>query len=117
MLFWGGWILKTMYGSVYAGYGMVVGILALSQLVETVSMPLSGGLYAMERPDVIFKSYLLSLSLMLTAGLWFVFSYGVVGVAIGLLVGNVAGSFFRWIMYWKQLRVYSLLPTDKGWTR
>ena len=107
MLFFGGHIVVLFYGSKYVGNGLVVGILALSQFSSAITIPVNNGLLAIERPDVRFKSYLLALVITLTIGLWLVKSYGPIGVACGLLAGNVIASTFRYIVFKNQIRILS----------
>ena len=72
MLFLVALILRMIYGVKYVGFDMVVGVLAMSQLVETVSFPLVFSLFVMGRPDAGFKSYLLAMLVTFTLGLWLV---------------------------------------------
>lgn len=104
MLLFGGVVLRTLYGEKYAGYGMVMGVLALGQLASAMTTPLTSGLLAMERSDVEFKSYLMALAVMLTVGIWLVKSYGALGVAYGLLAGAVACAAYGWIVLTRQLK-------------
>jgi len=107
MFFFGGTAVVLIYGMKYGGSGLVVRVLALNQLAVSLTFPLNYGLLAMERPDVEFKSYILSLFVTLTLGLWLVKLFGPTGAAFGLLASNVVGSAFRYILYKKQLCVLS----------
>jgi O-antigen/teichoic acid export membrane protein len=101
MLFFGGTILRMIYGVKYAGLDMVVGILALSQVAEIVSWPLCTSLFVMGRPDAGFKSYLLAMIVTITLGLWLVRSYGISGVAFSFLFAYTAAAMYRWAVYRK----------------
>ena len=101
MLFFGGSILRLIYGAKYSGLGMVVGVLALSQLAEIVTLPLGCSLLVMGRPDTGFKGYLLALLVTLTLGAWLSKSYGISGVAFSLLAANTAAALYRWVVYQK----------------
>ena len=96
MLFFGGTAVELLYGPNYAGFGNVVRVLALSQLASALAFPINSGLLAMDKPDVGFKSYLLSLAVMILVGFWLVKSFGPLGAAWGLLLGNAAATAFRW---------------------
>jgi O-antigen/teichoic acid export membrane protein len=96
MLFFGGPAIRLLYGPHYAGFGNVVRVLALSQLASSLAFPINAGLLAMEKPDVGFKSHLLSLAVMILLGFWLVKSFGPLGAAWGLLLGNAAATAFRW---------------------
>jgi O-antigen/teichoic acid export membrane protein len=110
MLVFGGVFLKTLYGEKYAGYGMVIGVLALGQLVSAMNTPLTSGLLAMERSDVEFKGYLMALAVMLTGGVWLVKSYGALGAGCGLLAGAVASAAYAWIAFEKQRQIHRAGP-------
>lgn len=105
MICFGGWLVGFLYGNKYAGNGLTVGVLAFSQLAAALTFPTNYALNAVERPDVGFNSYLLALGVTLTLGLWLVKSFGTVGVACGLLSGNVVASAFRYIVFRRQLRI------------
>jgi O-antigen/teichoic acid export membrane protein len=108
MLFFGGAILQMIYGVKYAGLDMVVGVLALSQFADIVTLPRSGSLFVMGRPDAGFKSYLLALLITLILGLWLVRSYGIYGVAFSLLSASTAAAVYRWVVYRKFIRTLNV---------
>ena len=95
MLLFGGSILTIVYGEKYAGYGVVIAVLALVQLVSAVNVPLTSSLMAMERTDVEFKCSLAAVVVMSTIGIWLVRGYGPLGVAFGLLSGNLVSLTYR----------------------
>jgi O-antigen/teichoic acid export membrane protein len=103
MLLFGGSILKLAYGEKYAGYGVVIAVLALAQLVSAVNTALTSSLMAMERTDVEFKGYLTAVLVMSTVGIWLVRGYGPLGVAFGLLSGSLASLAFGWVVFQRQL--------------
>jgi len=105
MFLLGDWFLVLLYGRPYAGNGLVVAVLALGQLVWALTVPSNFGLNAVERPDVSFKSLLLSLAVMVTLGLWAVYAWGPIGVAAGLFAGNVAACIYTRVAYARQIRV------------
>jgi O-antigen/teichoic acid export membrane protein len=105
MFLLGDWFLVLLYGRPYAGNGLVVTVLAVGQLVWALTVPSNFGLNAVERPDVSFKSLLLSLAVMLSLGLWAVYAWGPIGVAIGLLAGNLAALVYTRVAYARQIRV------------
>jgi O-antigen/teichoic acid export membrane protein len=99
MLVFGDQILGLLYGPKYSGHGLLVGVLALSQLALALTLPTNAGLAAIERPDVGLKSSLVALGSMLTLGLCLVKWLGPLGVGFGLLAGNLAISTFRWVVF------------------
>ncbi len=99
LMTFGDTVVQTIYGAKYAGYGLAVGLLALSQLVETITLPLGFELYAVGRPDVSFRSNAAALIVTVTAGVPLTMRYKVVGAAVGLLAASVASSAYRWAMH------------------
>lgn len=112
MLFFGGTILRMIYGAEYAGFGMVVGILSLGQVAEIVSMPLCTSLFVMGRPDAGFKSYLLAMLVTVTLGLWLVWTYGIPGVAFSLLFAYTAAAVYRLTVYRKLVGTLNVKATE-----
>jgi O-antigen/teichoic acid export membrane protein len=102
MFLFGGSLLKIVYGEQYAGYGLVIAVLALAHLITAVSAPLTASLMAMERTDVEFKGLLAAVVVFSTIGIWLVRGYGPLGVAFGLLSGNLVSLAFGWIIFKRQ---------------
>lgn len=120
MLFFGNWILVLLCGEQYDGNGGTVFILALSQLVWALTIPVNYALNAAERPDVAFKSLLLALLFTFTAGVWMVHAFGPAGIAGGLLAGNIIACVYNRIVYVRQVRVLSrreraMPAVEKNW--
>lgn len=105
MFFAGEWVLTLFYGQKYAGNGAVVIVLGVVQVAWALTVPANFGLNALERPDVAFKSLLLSLVVMVTAGVWLVWAYGPLGVAFGLFAGNVAACAFTRLYFGRQIGI------------
>ena len=95
----GGPLAVLVYGAKYAGYGAVVAGLAMNTLAATLSFPFSRVLFAVGRADVDFAATVVSLAVLLTAGMWLVRTHDVTGAALGLLLGNVAGLLVRYIAF------------------
>ncbi len=98
------WILWILFKDKYAGNGLVVAVLSVGQLVWALTVPANFGLNALERPDVSFKSLLLSLAVMFTAGVWLVWAFGPAGVACGLLAGNVVACMYTRASFKRSVR-------------
>lgn len=119
-LFWAGmlvlgeWLLVLLFGASYAGNGAVVGLLAASQFVWALTIPVNFGLNAMERPDVAFKALLLGLVFTFTAGVWLVRAYGPAGVAWGLLAGNCIACVYNRAVYARHARFLMSLEQSPG---
>ena len=103
IVFWGGRIVVLFYGSKYTGTGLIVAILALSQLASALTFPVNSALLAVERTDAYFKSYFVPLVVTLTIGIWLVRDFGSAGAACALLGCNIIGSAFRCVVFRRQL--------------
>jgi O-antigen/teichoic acid export membrane protein len=95
LILWGDRFVALLYGSRYAGNGLIVAVLALNLLVSAVGFSFSRALLAMERASVDFGLNLVALVTMLTLGLWLVRSHGALGAAAGLLGANLATSLVK----------------------
>jgi O-antigen/teichoic acid export membrane protein len=95
MALWGGPLVGLLYGSKYAGNGLVVALLATNLALLAIAFLFSRALFATERADLDFWVSLLALPIMITLGLWLVKSFGLIGAALGLLVANLATSVVR----------------------
>jgi O-antigen/teichoic acid export membrane protein len=95
----GGQVVTLIYGSKYVGHHLTVSILALAQLIEALTLSVGGGLFAFGRPDTSLKSYLLTVAVMLTLGVFLVKHIGVNGVALSLLVSCGAASVYKVLVF------------------
>lgn len=120
MLLFGNWVLVFLYGEKYDGNGGTIAILALSQLVWSLTIPVNYALNAVERPDVAFKSLVVALVFTFTAGVWMVQVYGPVGIAGGLLAGNIITCVYNRVVYVRQARTLAqreraMPAVEKNW--
>lgn len=95
LIIWGGRIVVLLYGSQYAGNGLVVAMLALNYLVYAAAFSFSRALMAIERADLDFLLNFVALFIMVFMGLWLVRVFGTLGAAIGLLAANFVTSVVR----------------------
>jgi O-antigen/teichoic acid export membrane protein len=82
-------LVTFIYGSQYAGFGLVIAILSLNILMEALTFGVALGIWAMGRPDLEFRIELVRLLTTLTLGLGLVQVFGLIGVAWGLLLGSI----------------------------
>lgn len=99
------WVLGILFKDKYTGNGLVVVILSLGQLAWALMVSPNSALNALERPDVSFKGLMCSLVVMFTVGVWLVRSLGPVGVAYGMLAGNVVACLYTRTVYSRQVRI------------
>jgi O-antigen/teichoic acid export membrane protein len=97
----GGELVSFLYAGDFTSHRGTIAILGLLvPLVATGTMA-DHGLRAIEQPRVNFKASLVSLGVTV-AITWFLLApYGLTGAALGLLAGEVAGSFIRWSTFWR----------------
>jgi len=95
LILWGDRFIALLYGSRYAGNGLVVAILAVNLLVTAVGFSYSRALFAIERANLDFLLNLATLFIMFTLGLWLVRTHGPLGAAAGLLFANIVTSVIR----------------------
>jgi O-antigen/teichoic acid export membrane protein len=97
----GGKAVAIIFGAKYSGGGLVVSILGLSILFSAsgIAMGVTVGLWALQRPYMNFYASLLTLTVTITFGLWLVKSFGPLGAALALLVGNSIASLARAIFF------------------
>jgi O-antigen/teichoic acid export membrane protein len=106
----GGWLVSMLYaGSEFAGRGHLVSVLALKMSVNAISVPLSHGLRAMNRPDLNFRATAASLLVTVVAGLLLVPTYGVLLGAYAMLLGALSGIALR-ILLFAQLSTHPHFP-------
>ena len=99
MLLFGGSILKIVYGEKYAGYGVVIAVLALAQLVSAVNAPLTSSLMAMERTDVEFKCSLAAVVVISTIGIWLVRRLWSTWCSLWIAFRNFVPLTFGWVVF------------------
>ncbi|MBX9823655.1 MAG: lipopolysaccharide biosynthesis protein [Xanthobacteraceae bacterium] len=105
ILFWGGDLLSLLYpASEYAGYGHVVTIFALGQLIYGLGMPASTALAGMGHVRTNFAITLMETTLIGLLVWPLVFHLGVVGAAYGILIGCIVRLFVRWAALLSVLR-------------
>jgi O-antigen/teichoic acid export membrane protein len=91
--------LRIFYGSQYDGNSHTITVLSVSILASALSMPAASSLLVLERPDVSLKASATGLLITMTVASALVFPLGVLGVAWGLLCGQIGASAVRWIVF------------------
>ena len=90
--FAGGWLLGAIYGSQYAAHGSVVFALGLSMLVVSFSMAAENGMSALGRPRGVFWGAFSYCAVSMLLALMLIGTWQLVGVAVALIGGGIAGS-------------------------
>jgi O-antigen/teichoic acid export membrane protein len=105
IIIFGDQLVTLFYGRQYGGNAWLISFLALNSLAYAFSLGVDYGIWAMGRSDLTFKINLLLLGTTLTVGLALVMSLGVLGVAFGLLAGNLAALMLRFKVFNRLSRV------------
>ncbi len=104
ILLFGSQILTIIYGPQYAEHSTTIHILAFAVLVGAMGIATEHGLRAMERSDTSFLSGLCGFAVTITGGSLAIPHWGVVGAAIGYLLGSTTSSTIRAIVFFRELR-------------
>jgi O-antigen/teichoic acid export membrane protein len=96
----GGRLVSLVYGPQYAEYGYLVALLAVRPLVMSLMIPTDSALFAVERPDTVFRSELWRAIPAVVPGLVLVYLYGVDGVAVTMVAMVVIGATYRFVAFW-----------------
>jgi O-antigen/teichoic acid export membrane protein len=92
-------LLNLLYGPEFAGHGMIVVALATGVLASGAGTTANLGLFAMERPDIDFKSGIVGLAIMVSTMACLAGPWGLMGVALALIAGNTAATTLKWISF------------------
>jgi O-antigen/teichoic acid export membrane protein len=95
----GAWATTMVYGAQYAESGRAAVWLAVGIAASVVTLPIGVGLYAMHRTDITFHAVGVAAIVAVLAGGPLVYRYAALGVAVVLLLENVAESLAKAIWY------------------
>ena len=112
------WLLVKHFGSIviqwvyqenYTLYGNFLWVIGLLPVAVAATSVFGNALRALEKPRTLFISYICSTVVTLTAGIWLVANWGVVGAALGWVIAYAAAS---GTVMWSFLRRGSFIETD-----
>lgn len=106
-LIFGGILVTLFYGEKYDGNGLVVSMLALNMATSALAFSPSRALFAIDRANVEFKINLALLIVLFPIGLWLARSFGPLGAASGMLLGNLIGLILRYSAFFGLVRPQS----------
>ena len=95
MLVFGDSLIAMIYGTKYAGNGLVVALLSLNLAFNALGFSFSRGLFALGGASVDFKVNFVALAFMVLCGVWLARLYGPAGAALGQALANFAASIVR----------------------
>lgn len=95
-------IFSIVYGPEYARHSWILSVVAIATLIASLRLPIRIGLKALHQTRAIFFSYLASSTFNLTIGILIVRSFGIVGLAIGLLLSSfvLQATFWHYQRRW-----------------
>lgn len=100
ILFAGEYVLQLFFTQQdYVGHGDVLVALALWQLAHAIGIPASNSLSAMERVRVNFYTGLAGTCIAALFITLLMMKWGLLGAAIGLLIGSACRSAMRWAVF------------------
>ena len=99
LVLFGNIVVGTVYGEKYLGNGAVVAVLGVNLVVTAFRFSFSRALFVMNRAKSDFLINAATLCIMMTIGIWCVIKFGPLGVAVGILVGNVAASILKFLVF------------------
>jgi O-antigen/teichoic acid export membrane protein len=85
-------VVHVLYGAEYAGHEVTLIVLGASVFISSMNLVATAGLCAMERPQYVFAANATGLIVMLVVVVTSILPLQMLGVALGLMVGNIAGS-------------------------
>lgn len=92
-------VMFFLYGTKYGGYEHAIIVLALAMLAGSLSIPLSAGLKAIEKPGANFRASLIGFGVTLVAAIILIPAWQVLGAAYSILAGSIVGSLVRWTFF------------------
>jgi O-antigen/teichoic acid export membrane protein len=94
-------LMTFIYGSQYAGLGLVIAILSLNTLARILAIGIDYSIWAMGRTDLNFRIELARMLMTLTLGMGLVYFFGLIGVAWGLLTGSITVGVIQGIVFFR----------------
>lgn len=94
-------MIVFFYGSQYEGHSLVLGLLAIYNLVLGLDAVFYYALRAIGRADLNFKIDMVFFLVTITISLWLVKNYGLLGVALGLLTASLAVIIIHCLLFFR----------------
>ena len=106
-----------LYGDEFAGYGMVVALLAFGTVTHAIGFPSSRALLAIDKACHDLAGNVIALTFLATAGLWLINRFGVAGAAISLVSSEAVGNAYRvaiFVLCRGEVREHEAQPRPDG---
>jgi O-antigen/teichoic acid export membrane protein len=101
---WGDRIVTALYGTGFAGNGVLILLLALNLLITTPIFPVMCGLITLEYTKTDLLINLVGVVLFFTIGIAAVKSYAALGAAVALFIASVVTAAIRIVVFAHQRR-------------
>ncbi len=95
----GGAAVVFCYGGKYADNGHLVAVLGAALLAGAAGFSFGRALFSIHRADVDLLVNAFALSILLSAGTWMAWHWGLMGAAYGMLVTNTAASLLKAVAF------------------
>ena len=106
--------LGWLFGSEYTGQRWTITALAVGQCAAVAGIPVGRGLQVFERPDVNFKTQLVSFSVTVLLTISLIGPFGILGAAWGFAAGAMTDTLLLVLAYRAVLRERLRLAKDAG---
>ncbi len=91
------WLMLSVFGPEFTGYGMVSIVIACNVLVGSISIVIGNGLCAMRRPEANINADVGTLLITIITALVMIPQYGILGAAFASLAGTSIGVVLRFL--------------------
>ncbi len=88
----GSWLVGIFFGPEYGGQWEVVALLAMGELAFASMLGASSGLTVLERPDLLFRSHLAGILVMVAMAFMLIGPWGLPGAAVAQLSGTLVAA-------------------------
>jgi O-antigen/teichoic acid export membrane protein len=102
--FGGGMAVQLLFGGRYVGYEQVITLMAVGALFSSLTLAPAGGLAILEHAEVLFVASLLQGAATLTVAIALLASWGIFGVACGLVAGQLVAFLVEWVSFFRFAR-------------
>lgn len=114
LAFFGGYILRMLYGDEFQAHASLTALLAVGFAVLSIGIPASKGLTVLKYPNLVLVSVSIGLFVAIVLTTLLVQRYGLIGAAIGAIPGAMISSLMRWQLFWKVSNKTASEESDRG---
>jgi O-antigen/teichoic acid export membrane protein len=93
----GGVLIQALFGPEYAGHDATILALAVGMAIRSIGVPISFGLWTIDRPDSAFVANVIGLVVTVTVAAALLSSHGILGAAMATAAGRLAALGVRYL--------------------